>query len=602
MRKSYLVVTSVLILAALVSAGTNSETTVKNLKAHLEYLASDDLQGRGIGTEGIEKAAHYIADQFTVIGLEAGFENNNYFQPFEITVGVKVKDQTSLLVNNTRYRLAEDYTPLGISSSAEVSGVLAFVGYGITAPEYDYNDYASIDVAGKIALVLTAEPSEKDSSTIFAGIDPTVHSELRNKANLARENGAAAVIFIDGPRYYPQGKELPRVKNDMGYYDVGIPVLHINQSVLYDHIPGDSLLHLQQKIDARMQPASLIFDDVMISLRTDLSAEKSIIKNVVGVIRPTRDGASEYPLIIGAHYDHLGYGGPASLAPGVHEVHNGADDNASGVAAMLEIARNVKAQQEKLVRPLVFIAFSGEEIGLIGSSYYVKSPIFPIENTIAMLNLDAVGRMQDDGLIVFGTGTAQEWTTLMTMINKRYNFKLTLNQDGYGPSDHASFVVRKIPVLHFFTGANTDYHKPSDDVEKINFPDLGRLADFITDISLYLTTESSNLTYVHQQIKRNEPAKESSRHKGARPWLGTVPDFSYQKGDGFRLNGVSPGSPCESAGLASGDIITKIDDMDIRSIYDLMNLLNKHAPGDIITIYFKRDDADMVKQVTLGKR
>ena len=602
MKKSHLVGTVTLIALMSFYSEINRGDTLTHLEAHIHYLASDELEGRGIGTAGLEAAAAYIADQFGDIGLEPGSANGDYFQPIEITVGVKVGDETALTIDNNTYDINDHFIPLGISASARAAGELAFVGYGITAPEYDYDDYASIDVAGRIVLMFTEEPAEKDSSAIFAGIDPTVYSELRNKANLAREKGATAVVFMDGPRYYPDGRRLPLINHEMGYYDVGIPVLHVDQAVIYDHIPADSLLVWQKLLDENLCSASRIFDDIEITITTDLTAEKSVIKNVIGVIRPQQDDRSDHPLIIGAHYDHLGYGGPASLAPGVHEVHNGADDNASGVSALIEIARNLKKHHERIVRPVIFIAFSGEEIGLIGSSYYVKSPLYPIEHTVAMLNLDAVGRMQDSSLIVFGTNTAAEWPMILSMFNKRYDFKLTLNEDGYGPSDHASFVVQSIPVLHFFTGANVDYHKPSDDVEKINFPDLAKLTNFVSDISLYLTAESQTLTYVHHEIKKKPPSEESSRHKGARPWLGTVPDFSYQAGDGFRLNGVSPGSPAEDAGFKAGDIITKIDDMDIRSIYDLMNLLKKRAPGDVITIHYKRDDIVMSAPVKLSTR
>ena len=602
MKKYFILFYILFISLNVLFAGTNEDSTLINLNAHIGYLASDELEGRGIGSVGIDKAAKYIKDQYQSMGLEPGGDNDTYFQSFEITVGVKVEDETSLRLNGKDYELNKDFTALGISTSDDVSGNLVFAGYGITANEYNYDDYEKVDVQDKIVLLLTAEPGENDSTSQFDGVNPTVYSELREKANLARKRGARAVVLMNGPLYYPQDKELPAIKKSMGYYDVGIPVVHIKQALIFNYIDSDTLLKWQQKIDKTSESQSRMLDGVEMSIKTRLKADKSIVKNVIGVVKPQSSDDMDSPVIIGAHYDHLGYGGPSSLAPGVHEIHNGADDNASGVAAIIEIARKLMENREQLVRPIVVIAFTSEEVGLIGSTYYVKHPRYPNEKTVAMLNLDAVGRMVNDGLIVFGTETAKEWTTLLSMYNKKYGFKLTLKADGYGPSDHASFVLKKIPVLHFFTGANADYHKPSDDIEKINFPDLDKLTAYVTDIAMYLAAESSHITYVHKPMKKKESGTESSRHKGKRPWLGTVPDFSYQDGDGFRLNGVSPGSPCEKADMRGGDIITKIDDMKINSIYDLMSMLKKRAPGDEITVYFVRDGEELMKKITLDQR
>jgi len=593
----------ILIFFCVLIFAQDTDLTYDRLVAHLTYLASEKLEGRGPGTAGIDSAASYIANVFENNGLLPGGDDNTFFQKMTINIGVQLGKENSLSINGNSIELKKSFIPLGFSAKGEYVGSLVFAGYGIIAREYNYNDYENIDVTGKLALVLLYEPGEDDSASVFNGTDSTVHSSLRTKAINAKSKGAAGVILVRGPRYHPDNNTLIELDDKSGYANVGIPVVQVSQRKLDQILGKGRLAELQNKIESSGKPNSLYLDDVDVKLATDLVVKQAEIRNVVGVLPGDVADLNNSPLVIGAHYDHLGYGGPASRAPGVTEIHNGADDNASGVAALLEISTLMANSDQSLKRPVVFIAFSGEEIGLIGSTYYADHPIFPNDKTIAMLNMDTIGRMENNQLIIFGGGTAVEWDRIVNGYNFKYKFKTVLQKDGYGPSDQASFYAKDIPVLHFFTGANIDYHKPSDDVDKINFTDLSRITLFVAEISEYMANREDGLTFsTAGAVKPATASDRPSGHGGKRPWLGTVPDFSYQAGDGLRLNGVSPGSPCEKAGLQAGDVIIQIDEVEIKSIYELTHILQSRAVGDVITVVFSRAGKKNSVPVTLVSR
>ncbi len=568
-----------------------------SLNAHVSYLASDALEGRGPHTRGLDAAADYIAAQMKVCKLLPAGDGESYFQNIDVILGVRAGKGNRLKINDQGADRGKDFIPLGFSGTGGIRGELAFAGYGIIAPEYQYDDFVDIDIAGRIALILTNEPGESDTASAFDGIHPTRHSELRGKVMNAKAKGAVGVIFVNGPKYHPQDKALHDLKVVIGYQDIGIPVIQITQAALRKLLGSDRLTEWQEAIEQEAKPMSHLLPDVRVELRVDLIMNKGVLRNVVGMLSGIADSLKEAPLILGAHYDHLGYGGPNSRAPGVNAIHNGADDNASGVSAMLDIACRLAQREKKLGRPLIFIAFTGEEIGMIGSTHYTNHPTFPVANSIAMLNLDTVGRMVNNQLIVFGVGTAVEWERIINGVNHQYQFQLTLQKDGYGPSDQAAFYARGIPVLHFFTGANLDYHKPSDDSELINYTDLERIAAFTSDVIEYLGNRLQPLT-----LQMTAQEKTRSGQGEDRPWLGTVPDFTYQGGDGLRLTGVSPGSPCEKAGLQPGDIITKIDDVEIKSIYEVNHVLKNRKIGDEVKLSYVRDGLTYQVNVVLARR
>ncbi|MDP3773556.1 MAG: M20/M25/M40 family metallo-hydrolase [Gemmatimonadales bacterium] len=320
-------------------------------------------------------------------------------------------------------------------------------------------------------------------------------------------------------------------------------------------------------------------------------------KNVVGILRGSDPRLAGQDIVIGAHFDHLGLGPFGSLAPdSAGQVHNGADDNASGTAAVLEVARVLAATRPRLARTIVFVLFSGEEEGILGSAYYTDHPAMPMDSMLAMLNFDMVGRMRNNRLLALGSRTATEWDALLDSVNARAHLDVRASGDGWGPSDHASFFAKHRPVLHFFTDLHEDYHRPSDDWEKINADGIVAVADFAADLTRRLAARPSWLTFVDAP-----PPAAPVAGTGERPYLGTIPDMTDEPG-GVRLSGVRSGSPAEAAGLREGDVLTAIGDLAIANLQDFQNALVAHRPGDRVEVRFKRGDRTQTATVILGRR
>ncbi|HTM55745.1 MAG TPA: M20/M25/M40 family metallo-hydrolase, partial [Pirellulales bacterium] len=324
---------------------------------------------------------------------------------------------------------------------------------------------------------------------------------------------------------------------------------------------------------------------------TSIERQEAEVKNVLGVLEGSGPLAEE-TIVIGAHYDHLGYGGAGSAAPGVKEIHNGADDNGSGTTVLIEVARRLAARSQHLPRRIVFIAFTGEERGLIGSARYVREPLFPLDRTVAMLNLDMVGRMESDKLIVHGTGTAEEFDALVDRLASKQNFQLTKKPGGFGPSDHQSFYAAKVPVLFFFTGSHKDYHRPTDDFEKLNLAGMRRVADLVVDAAVTLAEAPARPRYLE------EKAGETLGGGGDRPYFGSIPDFAQEQ-TGYALSGVSKGGPAERAGMKAGDIIIQFGESQIGNLEDFDSALRKYKAGDKVKVTVKRGDTPVTLEVLL---
>ena len=440
----------------------------------VKRLADPAWEGRGPGTRGLDQAGDYLAERMRAIGLEPGGDDGTWFQTMEVTTGVDVGEPCAVLVHGKSYAVGAAMQPLGFSTNGTLRAPVVFAGYGITAPGYDYDDYAGLDVRDKLVLVLTNEPGEMDSLSRFDGSVNTPHAELRTKAINAREHGALGLIVVDGPKFHAD-EPLRRPKSDGGGYMTSkILACQVAQDVADQLIAPahTTLATLQEAIDAHGTPHSLALPESA-TVTVTVKRAKATIRNV-GWIR----GADTLrTLVVGAHYDHLGYGGESSLDPDVHAPHVGADDNASGVAALLAVASHAAAGRRDGRLPrhnLVFCAFTGEEIGLVGSSHYTESPTRPLESVEAMLNMDMVGRLRDNRLMVMGVGTAAQFTDLVAAVNQAAGkFDLKTSSDGFGPSDHSSFYKARIPVLMLFTGSHADYHKASDTWDKLDYPGLG---------------------------------------------------------------------------------------------------------------------------------
>jgi Zn-dependent M28 family amino/carboxypeptidase len=562
-------------------------------------LADPKWEGRGPGTAGIDSAAAYLAATMKEMGLAPGGDEGSYFQEMEVTTGVEVGEPCAVKVGDTVFPVGEGMQPVGFSTNGTLKAPLVFAGYGITAPGFEYDDYAGLDVRDKLVLVMTNEPGEMDSTSRFDGSVNTPHAELRTKAINAREHGALGLLVVDGPKYHA-GEPLRKPKSDGGgYMTSGLLAAQISADaaaalVAPAHV---TLAALQDSIDSRARPHSLALPESA-TVTVTLRRTKATIKNVVGWI-PGRD--TTRTLVIGAHYDHLGYGGESSLSPNEHVPHVGADDNASGVAAMLQVAGRAAAARHRSppLHNLVFCAFTGEEIGLVGSAHFADQPTRPLESVDAMLNMDMVGRLRDNRLMVMGVGTAAEFPELVQRVNQATEkFDLKLSSDGFGPSDHSSFYKKKVPVLMLFTGSHPDYHKPTDTWDKINYTGLARVARFAsaTIESLDARPRPSYLV-----AKADSSTGRIAGGGGYGAYLGTIPDYMKTEG-GVLLSGVRSGSPAEQAGIKGGDVIVKFDGVRIDNIYDYTFALRSRKPGQQVRITVQREGKEVDLLATLGRR
>ena len=570
---------------------------------HVKFLASPELKGRAAGTPGLEQAAAYIAGQFKRAGLEPGADGNSYLQPFTVTTGARMGPNNRLVVHagssEHGLKLGEDYVPVNFSSAGSVSGPLAFAGYGASAEEFGYDDYTHFDVKDKIVLVLRYEPPQ------FAESDGkaqhyTHHSHLISKAINARNRGAKAVLLVNGALSEKDEDTLLKFGGIAGPDDAGILMGHVKKTVAEKWFAeaGKSLTDVQTAINEGTQPQSFSFPESMtVSVEVDIERRHATVHNVAGYL----PGKSDEYIVIGAHYDHLGLGDQNSLAPSrIGKVHHGADDNASGTAALIELARLFSAQRESLERGLLFLAFAGEEIGLIGSSHWANHPTRPIEQAAAMLNMDMVGRIKKDKVYVGGIGTGSSFEALIKQVNGKHGFKLDRSKSGYSSSDHTSFIAKNIPVLFFFSGLHSDYHKPSDTWDKIDAESAARLVDMVAEIAGELQAADERPTFV-----KVAPPEHGGRPGGGGggygPWFGSVPDFGEVE-TGVKFADVTPDSPAAKAGLQSDDILIQFGDKPIENLYDFTYALRDSKVGDVVEVRVLRDGETISAKVTLEQR
>jgi hypothetical protein len=649
------------------SAASTNGTIEQRLTEAERYLASDKLEGRGPGTHGIDLAADFIAAEFKKAGLKTDLYDGAPFQQFNITTGTKLgaEDRNRLVLigpadaqakesQKAALKLGTDFTPLALGGSAKLDAPLVFAGYGITAKDEKYDDFAGIEVKDKVVIVLRHQPQRGNPHGLF-GHGDSPYAALSRKISNAYEHGAAAIIFCndDGELRHSRGdvqnrwqaaidelakanaefkkiehpsddqiikqakaadevadrikrlsKQLQEGSDQLMKFDLGgdegegreFPVLFCRREPLDRAVKastGKDLAALEKEIDGGAAPKSCELPGWQIAGETDVIRERTAVKNVLGVLEGEGPHAEE-TIIIGAHYDHLGYGGSSSLARGVHAIHPGADDNASGDAALLEIARELAGREKKLPRRVLFIAFTGEERGLLGSAHYVRDPLIPLENTIAMLNLDMVGRMQDNKLIVNSNDTSPQFDPLIDRVNDKYHFAITKQPGGFGPSDHASFYEKHIPVLFYFTGTHKDYHRPSDTADKINVPDTRRVAQTVADTAVAIAEAQQRPEFSESKAKAR-----SLGPPGDRPYFGSVPDFGQEQPGGYAISDVTKGGPAAEAGLKGGDVIVRLGESKIGNLEDFDSALRKYHAGDKVPVVVKRGPEQRTFQVIL---
>lgn len=577
-------------------------TAADELLAHGKFLAAPERSGRGVGTPGIAAARDYIAAEFAKYGLLPGGDNNSYLQSFAVAVGVQVKQPSSLaLGREPALRLHEDWRPLGLSSSAQVEGEAVFAGYGITAKDYDYDDYAGIDVKGKIVVVLRYEPPPKNSQSPFRKFpDFSTHAALRTKANNAREHGAVGMILVDMDNRANAKTELMSLRSSLWRTGNSLVAAQIKRQVAekWFAAQGVSVKDLQEKIDREERPASLALPGAKLSVQVSLEEERERAENVVAIL-PGKDPQSQKDyIVIGAHYDHLGlghYGARDQSAAGM--IHHGADDNASGTAVLLQLARRLSRLEPKPARAIVFVAFSAEELGLHGSRHFVaKWP--QIGSIKSMVNLDMVGRLREHRVTVFGTRSSPPFDAIVGAGAKQLGLQ-TNQTDGVGPSDHLSFYNKQIPVLHFFTGSHTDYHRPGDTWDKLNYAGMAQIGDLVLGSALAIAALPEAPAFV--SLPARPPSSGTGERRVGGVYLGIIPEYSRSV-DGVLLAGVAPGSPAAAAGLREGDVIIQIADKKISNIEDLTDILGAYKPADQVTIMVQRSNGTSALNTTLGSR
>ncbi|HEX7330864.1 MAG TPA: M20/M25/M40 family metallo-hydrolase [Pyrinomonadaceae bacterium] len=605
-RFTTLVAALIITTFAVVAQQSDREPSPTKLQQHVSYLASDALDGRRTGTPGANDAARYIAGEFSRAGLKPlnGKASRrpsviiaSYLQTFPYVGRVELGKNNVLMTHHgdvvVELRVGDDWMPLGISANQtlDIKEVVS-AGYGITANELNHNDYKGSYSKKQAALIQKGTPDGDNPHGRF-----TTAGQLRFKVAAAQSAGVGALLIVSNEEDL-KNDSLAHLRYDNAGL-AGIPVALVSKKVGEKLALGKGL-----------------------TLTTDVVRAEVPAYNVAGVLEGSDPVLKNETIIIGAHYDHLGRGGEGSLAPRSGDIHHGADDNASGTAGLIELARIFSAQRPKLKRSVVFIAFGGEEEGLLGSNYYVNHPLLPLNKTVAMINMDMIGRMKDRKLMIGGVGTAAEWREIIRQANSDQTLKvaanspapagmpiivsangtpvvtsdladafdLALNEDGYGPSDHSSFYMKQIPVLFFFTGTHVDYHKPSDTFEKINYNDEARILSLIARIVRDVDAADKRLTYT---TAKSEPP----RTDGFRVFLGTIPNYA-DSNNGLLLDGVRDDSPAAKAGLKAGDRIVKIGSRDVKNVYDYTHALGEMKAGQEYVIEVMRGSEKLTLKIT----
>lgn len=638
MKKQFLIFLFLLSFTLNISAQkaqTNkSSADEQTLRTHVQYLASDKLEGRRTGGTGATYAAGYVSNLFANYKLKAGFNapgtkgktKANYLQTFSIITGVEIGAGNTFSIDiskngGQKLTFVEEmaFKPVGFSPNGEISGrSVVFAGYGISSSELKYDDYKNLDVRNKVVVVFDGSPDADNPHSNFARYN--AHA----KAKIAKDKGAVGLLIVSREAKLETDK-LAQLKYDATLGEAALPTLLISRKSGADILDTDETgLQNAEKIAAMSKTIPLnaclaANSNAAVDFKVNLVKKTAEAYNVVGVLEGNDSNLKNEAIVIGAHYDHLGRGGQGSLAANSTEIHHGADDNASGVSAMLELARQF-AKEKKNKRTIIFIAFGGEEEGLLGSQYYVSNPAFPIAKTVAMINMDMVGRLNGEKLTIGGIGTASEWKNLVEAkdlsdgvgltvaklnnfpaqnnnSNSITKFNLQLNEDGFGPSDHSSFYAQKVPVLFFFTGTHNDYHKPSDTAEKINYSGLLKITNFVEEIVRAVDANPTKPTYA--------VAKSSGMAGGRSGFnisLGTVPNYADGAGDGLMLDGVRDDSPAAKAGVKAGDKIIKLAGKEIRNISDYTFILGEMKADTEYEIVVRRGSETLTLKIIPAAR
>ena len=514
----------------------SDKVIVTNLQSEIKYLADDRLEGRRAGTPGEKLAADFIQSAFNEIGLQPMGTNHGWEQAFEINDGKQIDSSTHFRINDQELTLQQEYFPLAYSARKSVEGTLAI----------------ALQESGVPWFIDLKEMIEANQNNPHFNFEDAMHSKVQD----CEKKGATAIVFFNTSTTDDQIQFNPKDRSEPAQ----IPVLYVNKEAKAKWLKDEA--------------ATL---DVKISV--GLNEMKRTANNVIGFL----DNHATTTIIIGAHYDHLGYGEDGgSLYHGKEkQIHNGADDNASGTAGLIELARMLK-QSKIRKNNYLFIAFSGEELGLLGSKFFTENPTIPLNAVNYMINMDMIGRLNDSThqLTIGGYGTSPAWGEKISGIKDSRYFSIKIDSSGSGPSDYTSFYRKDIPVLFFFTGLHSDYHKPTDDYDKINYPGELKVVKFIYELVEDLNNQGKLAFAKTREMQTGTAARFSVT-------LGIMPDYAFS-GTGVRLDGVSDGRPAQKAGLQVGDIILKLGDFSTSSLENYMQALSKFKKGDKTVVSYKR--------------
>ncbi len=567
---------------------TESKITVKELHDHISYLASDELEGRKPGTPQGKMAADYIAAHYASLGLTPLGENG--YQYFEVITSVRLGEANAFRSGDIMGNPGTDYTPAVFSRNGEYEAPVTFVDYGfqINTDSLNWDSYADLDVEGHWVIVLRGTPEPEAKSSKFDN-----YADLRTKLLIARDNGAAGVIFVSVPKF-DESDELMDLRIDRNFSQASLPVLHIQRPLadLLFSSAQKNVADLESQLIQEQQPTGFALNNKL-NVTVDVIQEEVTTQNIVAMLPGSDPVLKDEIILIGAHYDHLGWGGKGSGSrrPDTTAIHNGADDNASGTAAVLEIAERFALSNDIPRRSIVFMAFGAEEMGLLGSKFFTKNPLIDLSAVKQMFNLDMVGRLNParPNLTIGGTGTANGIEDLLKDLGADRPFMVSMTPDGYGPSDHASFYVEDIPVLFFFTGITEEYHTPDDDIETLNLDGEKQIADFAYDIIREISAMEK--TYDYQEAGPKSAPKTGKRGKVK---MGIIPEFASASSSGFLIGGVVAGGPAAMAGMKKGDVMIALDGRSVMNVYDYMGRMAEVKPGQRITVEVMRGEEKLI--------
>ena len=572
----------------------------KNLEEHVHYLASDELGGRGNGTDGLRLAARYVASELEKLELSPAGENGTYFQTFRLMVGKEIGRWTEVSLHYAQtaqlLEVASDFQPMTFSSAGELSGPVVFAGYGVTAPEHDYDDYGNVDVEGKIVLLLRYVPGQSLEQGPFE--KNGWHATFVRKAKNAVSHGARGIIFVNGPSYGREDRLIPFGVN-VGAESIPVPAMHLRREFAEELLraAGASLGDIQRNIDERLAPRSFELEGVSVDIAIDVRRTIVEVSNVLAYLPPTTGNSREH-IVIGAHYDHLGLGGSGSRERQANgKIHNGADDNASGVAGLLELARTLSEIEDR-PRGILFAAFAGEELGLRGSSYYTDNATLRLEDAVAMINLDMIGRLRHKRLFIGGTEIVPSLLETLDRITDDEELTYSTRFSAETSSDHASFIRAGVPALFFFTGLHGDYHKPTDDLQFVNFEGIEQVLEVSYNLTDHLLRAPKRPMLTPRRASGDRELV--SRRAAERAYFGVGVDNSFQ-GEGARFSYVADGGPAAEAGLQAGDVLLELDGRTVVSGERAGVMIQQRRPGETINAKIRRNDRILEVKIRLSQ-